>query len=191
MQRHYTAGGQSTGLDPPAGLCRAAATVQQPVAGDTRPCLLSPVRRRMQSCRTRRHRQDPCGLSGFPAISRRHRTGHARSRTPPPGKRVLIIGTGPSGLSATYHVARLGHAAEIKQAGPVPGGKTHFGIPAYRLPLSQSDEGINRIDTALDRTRAHGLMAQARRAQRQDLAMARKPGACQSRRSIVCCQSCA
>jgi hypothetical protein len=101
----------------------------------------APVRSRMQSCGTRCHHQDPCGLSGFPAISRRHRTGNSRSRTPPPGKRVLIIGTGPSGLSATYHVARLGHAVGIKQAGPVPGGMMHFHIPAYRLPLSQSDEG--------------------------------------------------
>jgi hypothetical protein len=48
---------------------------------------------------------------------------------------------------------------------------------------------IDRIDTALDRTRAHGLMAKARRAQRQDLATAGKPSACQSRQSIVCWQS--
>ena len=54
---------------------------------------------------------------------------------PPSGKRVLIIGAGPSGLSAAYHLARLGHAVEIKEAGPVPGGMMHFGIPAYRCPV--------------------------------------------------------
>jgi formate dehydrogenase (NADP+) beta subunit len=52
----------------------------------------------------------------------------------PSGKRVLIVGAGPSGLSAAYHLTRLGHVVEIHEAGPVPGGMLHFGIPAYRLP---------------------------------------------------------
>jgi NADPH-dependent glutamate synthase beta subunit-like oxidoreductase len=38
------------------------------------------------------------------------------------GKRVLIIGAGPSGLSAAYHLAHLGHTVEIHEAGPLPGG---------------------------------------------------------------------
>jgi formate dehydrogenase beta subunit len=50
------------------------------------------------------------------------------------GKRVLVVGAGPSGLSAAYHLTRLGHVVEIHEAGPVPGGMLHFGIPAYRLP---------------------------------------------------------
>jgi NADPH-dependent glutamate synthase beta subunit-like oxidoreductase len=53
---------------------------------------------------------------------------------PPSGKRVLVIGAGPSGLSAAYHLARLGHVVEIHDAGPVAGGMLEFGIPAYRLP---------------------------------------------------------
>ena len=52
----------------------------------------------------------------------------------PSGKRVLVVGAGPSGLSAAYHLARLGHQVEIHEAGPMPGGMLHFGIPAYRLP---------------------------------------------------------
>jgi len=53
---------------------------------------------------------------------------------PASGKRILVIGAGPSGLSAAYHLARLGHQVEIREAGPLPGGMLHFGIPAYRLP---------------------------------------------------------
>src|SRR5271166_1755897 len=65
---------------------------------------------------------------------------------PPSGKRVLIVGAGPSGLSAAYHLARLGHAVEIHEAGPVPGGMMHFGIPAYRLPRADLMKEIRRIE---------------------------------------------
>ena len=65
---------------------------------------------------------------------------------PPSGKRVLIIGAGPSGLSAAYHLARLGHTVEFAEAGPVPGGMLHFGIPAYRLPRADLMNEIRRIE---------------------------------------------
>jgi NADPH-dependent glutamate synthase beta subunit-like oxidoreductase len=63
----------------------------------------------------------------------------------PSGKRVLVVGAGPSGLSAAYHLARLGHAVEIHEAGPVPGGMMQFGIPAYRLPREVLTREIERI----------------------------------------------
>src|SRR5579864_8088517 len=53
---------------------------------------------------------------------------------PATGKRILVVGADPSGLSAAYHLAKLGHQVEIHEAGPLPGGMLHFGIPAYRLP---------------------------------------------------------
>jgi NADPH-dependent glutamate synthase beta subunit-like oxidoreductase len=62
------------------------------------------------------------------------------------GKRVLIVGAGPSGLSAAYHLRRLGHDVEIRDAGPLPGGMLHFGIPAYRLPRADLMAEIKRIE---------------------------------------------
>lgn len=62
------------------------------------------------------------------------------------GKKVLIVGAGPSGLSAAYHLARMGHSVEIREAGPVAGGMMHFGIPAYRLPRSELMAEIRRIE---------------------------------------------
>lgn len=64
----------------------------------------------------------------------------------PSGKRVLVVGAGPSGLSAAYHLARLGHAVEVHDAGPLPGGMMHFGIPAYRLPRADLMREIARIE---------------------------------------------
>jgi NADPH-dependent glutamate synthase beta subunit-like oxidoreductase len=63
----------------------------------------------------------------------------------PSGKRVLVIGAGPSGLSAAYHLARLGHAVTIRDAGPAAGGMMRFGIPKYRLPRDVLDAEIGRI----------------------------------------------
>jgi 2-oxoacid:acceptor oxidoreductase delta subunit (pyruvate/2-ketoisovalerate family) len=61
------------------------------------------------------------------------------------GKRVLVVGAGPSGLSAAYHLRRLGHEVEIFEAGPLAGGMMRFGIPKYRLPRDVLDAEIARL----------------------------------------------
>ena len=61
------------------------------------------------------------------------------------GKRVLVVGAGPSGLSAAYHLARLGHAVAIHEAGPLAGGMMRFGIPKYRLPRDVLEAEVQRI----------------------------------------------
>jgi len=68
-----------------------------------------------------------------------------RADRPPSGKRVLVVGAGPSGLSTAWHLARLGHAVVIHEAGPLAGGMMHFGIPKYRLPREVLDAEIARI----------------------------------------------
>ncbi len=62
------------------------------------------------------------------------------------GKRVLVVGAGPSGLSAAHHLTLMGHSVEIREAGPMAGGMMHFGIPAYRLPRDVLDGEIRRIE---------------------------------------------
>jgi len=69
-----------------------------------------------------------------------------RIDVPPNGKKVLIVGAGPCGLSAAYHLARHGYAVEIREAGPLAGGMMHFGIPAYRLPRADLMREIGRIE---------------------------------------------
>jgi len=61
------------------------------------------------------------------------------------GKKVLVVGAGPSGLSAAYHLARTGHRVEIHEAGPLAGGMMRFGIPKYRLPRDVLDAEVQRI----------------------------------------------
>ena len=61
------------------------------------------------------------------------------------GKRILVIGAGPSGLSAAYHLRSMGHEVQICEAGPVAGGMMNFGIPAYRLPRNILQAEIQRI----------------------------------------------
>jgi 2-oxoacid:acceptor oxidoreductase delta subunit (pyruvate/2-ketoisovalerate family) len=61
------------------------------------------------------------------------------------GKRILVVGAGPAGLSATYHLRRLGHQVHLVDSAPQLGGMMRYGIPAYRLPREVLDAEIARI----------------------------------------------
>lgn len=69
-----------------------------------------------------------------------------RFNAEPTGKRVLIVGSGPSGLATAYHLKRKGHDVEIRDAAPMAGGMMQFGIPAYRLPRDILENEIARIE---------------------------------------------
>jgi formate dehydrogenase beta subunit len=70
--------------------------------------------------------------------------------------RVLVVGAGPAGLSCAYHLARLGHAVEVREGSEEPGGMMRWGIPAYRLPRDVVRDEIARLgDLAVTITCGH------------------------------------
>ena len=64
---------------------------------------------------------------------------------PPTGKRVAIVGSGPSGLTVAYELVRRGHAVTVFEALPVVGGMMAVGIPAYRLPREVIHREVARL----------------------------------------------
>jgi heterodisulfide reductase subunit A2 len=63
----------------------------------------------------------------------------------PNGKRVAIVGSGPTGLTAAFQLARLGYGVRIYEAAPVAGGFLRLGIPAYRLPEAVVERDIENV----------------------------------------------
>lgn len=68
-----------------------------------------------------------------------------KKKAAPSGKKVAIIGAGPTGLTAAYHLATLGHQVTLLDAFPKPGGTLRYGIPKYRLTEERLDKDINVI----------------------------------------------
>lgn len=68
-----------------------------------------------------------------------------KPKKPASGKRVLIVGAGPAGLSAAYHLRRLGHDVHVVDGAEAAGGMMRYGIPKYRLPREVLDAEIARI----------------------------------------------
>lgn len=64
---------------------------------------------------------------------------------PSNGHRVAVIGSGPAGISAAYHLARKGYGVTVFEAAGKPGGMLRYGIPAYRLPREVLDAEIGNL----------------------------------------------
>ena len=61
------------------------------------------------------------------------------------GRRVMVVGSGPAGLSAAYHLRRRGHSVVVFEAESAAGGMMRYGIPQYRLPRPTLDSDVRRI----------------------------------------------
>jgi len=61
------------------------------------------------------------------------------------GKKIAVIGSGPAGLTAAYHLALKGHTVKIFEAAPAAGGMLKLALPEYRAPKSVVDRDIQNI----------------------------------------------
>ncbi len=61
------------------------------------------------------------------------------------GKKVVVVGSGPSGLSCAYFLKRLGYSVKIFEREARPGGILRYGIPEYRLPKNILDKEIKKL----------------------------------------------
>lgn len=66
----------------------------------------------------------------------------------PSGKRIAVVGAGPSGLTCAYFSALMGHEVHVFDARKQPGGMMRYGIPAYRLPREKLDNDIRAIQNS-------------------------------------------
>ena len=66
-------------------------------------------------------------------------------RLPATGRRVAVVGGGPSGLTCAYFAALMGHDVDVFEGRKQLGGMIRYGIPAYRFPRERLDEDIRGI----------------------------------------------
>ena len=62
------------------------------------------------------------------------------------GKSVLVVGSGPGGISAAYHLCKMGHKVTVVDSKPAVGGMLRYGIPSYRLPRDVLDSEVAHIE---------------------------------------------
>jgi NADPH-dependent glutamate synthase beta subunit-like oxidoreductase len=62
------------------------------------------------------------------------------------GKRVAIVGSGPSGMMAAYDMRVSGHAVTVYESDTRPGGMLRWGIPSFRLPVGEVDAAIAMLE---------------------------------------------
>jgi len=86
-----------------------------------------------------------CKLERFVGDTALERGWSHRGAQTQTGARIAIVGGGPSGLSAAYHLRRRGHAVTLIESRPELGGLMRYGIPAYRLSRRVLDGEIARI----------------------------------------------
>ena len=64
----------------------------------------------------------------------------------PTDRKVAVVGAGPTGLTAAFYLALLGHEVTVYETNPLPGGMLRYALPEYRLPKSALDREIELIE---------------------------------------------
>ena len=96
---------------------------------------------------------DPINIRGLKkyAVDRQRAD---RVETPRPnvatGRKIAVVGSGPSGMTAAYFLALMGHRVDVYDEHEKPGGMLRYGIPEYRLPEARLDEDLDAILRAGD-----------------------------------------
>jgi NADPH-dependent glutamate synthase beta subunit-like oxidoreductase len=86
-----------------------------------------------------------CDLKRFAADQHTDLWKSHFQRVPATGKKVAIVGSGPTVLTAAYYLHALGHQVTVFEAEAEPGGMLRWGIPAYRLPSEVVKEEIEQL----------------------------------------------
>lgn len=92
----------------------------------------------------------PISICSLKRASVDHKTSSPTREKPllKKGKRVAVIGAGPSGLTAANDLGRMGYEVTLFESFPISGGMLHVGIPPYRLPravVAQAIEEVKRM----------------------------------------------
>jgi len=79
-------------------------------------------------------------------IAENHYPAPAKAEAfPRSGKRVAVVGSGPAGLTAAWHLARKGHEVTVFETASRPGGMLSLALPSYRLPLEVVERDIASV----------------------------------------------
>jgi len=91
----------------------------------------------------------PVAINGLERFVGDYVRSHGKDRVKPfpvtRDQKVAVIGAGPAGLGAAYHLRKMGYAVKVFEALPVPGGMLVSGIPRYRLPREVLEGDVNFI----------------------------------------------
>ena len=98
---------------------------------------------------------EPVSIRNLKRFAAEHDDGEWKKNAfhkPATGKKIAVVGGGPSGLTAAYFGAKLGHSVTIFEGREKLGGQLRYGIPSYRLPREVLDQEIQDILEAGDIT---------------------------------------